>query len=436
MTCEPIDIVVIPSISDPRNTLTSIAMFQNAFNIDPPMPIVVVYGTCPDEFDARGEGGRLLPNWEPPWDHALFDEYRKRFSEVAESNRIPVIFFDNRTQHHVWTSLKERAFQKEISLPDGITQDDFINSVNGIFGATYSYGAQRNKAFIAAHTLAARYMFFFDDDTFLAPHVGNMIGRHKELLERQNVYAVTGGYFGQRAFNATIFRRIDEQQEFMGLLGYEIPDDQATQDLWGWRMADGVLGGNFCTKQSVYASICCPSMHRTPTTDDKLIGREIRRVFGKQAHVYKTGWPVVHSHFPHRMNPDQVREYLRSWARTKAFWAIYDKMSAGSYQKQTERAATENGEDEAKTIVNDFGEALLKLAKLEEQVASGELAKAIHGAADAIVENSEMIVDTVSQEIRAFQLLRRCWRSILDAASEIEDLWEKGRNRFEPVPPG
>ncbi|MBN1811498.1 MAG: hypothetical protein JXA14_06665 [Anaerolineae bacterium] len=431
-----VDLMVIPSISDPRNTVTSLAMFQNAFDIAPRMPIVVIYGTCSDPYRALGEGGKPLRDrepWEPPWTSDRWKELRQRFGQVADHDGIPVYFFDDLAQRRAWEGLTNAPASLEgVGLPDGVTKEDFVKCVEGIFGATYSYGAQRNKAFIAANNLGAHFVFFFDDDTFLAPHVGNMIDRHRHLLEQQNVYAVTGGYFGQRAFNATIFRTIDQQQEFMGLLGYEIPDDQATQDLWGWRMGDGVLGGNFCLKKEVYRAICCPSMHRTPTTDDKLIGREIRRVFGRDGHVYKTGWPVVHVHFPHRMNPDQVNPYLRSWAKTKAFWVLYDKLN-GTESRTDREGQTDLSpfKAEASTVVSDFGNALSGLAEEERRQAGGELAEAIVEAAETIVSDSDTIVQTVINEMKEYDILKRCWPTIIEVTRAM-DIWTHGKNHFVP----
>ena len=429
MSKKSVDIIVIPSISDPRSTLTSIAMFQNAFNIDPPIPVVVIYGTCPEPLRALGEGGRRIRNWRPHWDDTRDVECRDRFSDVSQFNGIPVYFFDRPTQFTVWESLRDSARRKSITLPDGLTEDTFVKAVDAIFGATYSYGAQRNKAFIVANNLGARFVFFFDDDTYVAPHVGNMIERHSQLLKRKNVFAVTGGYFGQRAFNTTIFRRIGEQQEVMGLLGYEIPDDQATQDLWGWRMADGVLGGNFCTRKPVYQRICCPSMHRTPTTDDKLIGREIRRVFGRQSHVYKTGWPVIHIHFPDRMHAKQVEPYLRSWAKTKAFWVLYDAVDSSIASSVVRAQSSTRGKQEATKTVVDFGRALLKLAEKEEKMARGALAKAVRHAARTIIDKSDTIVTTVWKEMQEFKALKSCWQSVLDVTSKMR-LWKKGENYF------
>jgi len=426
------DIIVIPSIGDPRNTLTSIAMFQNAFNINPPMPVVVLYGNCPSglnpspEFRPRGEEGSCVDDWKPRWDEDRFEEFRERFRQVADFNGVPVIFFDNVTQRRIWKSLRARAEPEKAPLLGGIDKEGFIKCVDDIFSATYSYGAQRNKAFIAARILGAQRVFFFDDDTYLAPHVGNMIERHKQLLQNKNVYAVTGGYFGQRVFNASIFRRIEQQQEFTGLLASEIPDDQATQDLWGWRMTDGVLGGNFCVNKEVYENICCPSMYRTPTTDDKFIGREILRTSRRQARVYKTGWPVVHIHYPGRMNLDEVSKYLRSWAKTKAFWAIYDNMQ----EDAGEWVIDDKGRSVARASVDEFGKSLQNLANIEETEASGALANAIPDAAEAIIGDAENMVEMVTEETQSFLLLKRCWESILDATGQPGDIFEDGRSSF------
>lgn len=425
------DIIVIPSISDPRNTVASVAMFQNAFDITPLMPIVIIYGTCPHPFEALGEGSKRLDHWQPPW-RDQWDKYRERFKETAHHNGVPVFFFDDKTQYQVWQNLKDLPNQKDVDLPQGIDKDDFLRCVDSIFGATYSYGAQRNKAFLTASNLSSRFVFFFDDDTYIAPHVGNIVERHRQLLERKNVYAVTGGYFGQRAFNASIFRRMDQQQEFMGLLGYEIPDDQATQNLWDWRMADGVLGGNFCLKKEVFEQVCCPAMHRTPTTDDKMIGREIRRVFGRQSHVYKTGWPVIHIHFPHRMDPAQVEPYLRSWAKTKAFWASYDRMNGtGSLPKGAGYSKAPQLVSEVNKVVREFGTALQNLAEVEQSVAGGEVADAICHAAERITEESKEIVQIVLGEITQFETLKRCWPTLIEATKRM-NIWENGRNQFLP----
>lgn len=428
MAEQPVDIIVVPSISDPRNTLTSIAAFQNAFNIAPPMPVVVIYGTRPLQWP-KAPGRPRAQKQPPPQIDRLDESCRDRFKDISQFNGIPVYFFDQETQYRLWQSLHDRVLQGGIPLRGKATAESLEKALDGIFGATYSYGAQRNKAFIVANNLAARFVFFFDDDTYLAPHVGNMIERHSRLLERENVFAVTGGYFGQRAFNATVFRRIDEQQEFMGLLGYEIPDDQSTQDLWGWRMADGVLGGNFCTKQLVYKRICCPSMHRTPTTDDKLIGREIRRLFGRRSHVYKTGWPVIHIHFPDRMKPGQVESYLESWAKTKAFWVLYDAADGTRLGFGCDPKDEIRGRPEAKDAVVTFGEALQALAEREERIARGKLAKAIHRAATRMVQGADGIVETVLREMEDFERLKLCWPTILEATSKMR-IWRRGRNRF------
>jgi hypothetical protein len=425
-------IIIIPSIADPRSTVASIAQFQNAFNIEPPMPIVVVYGACPIAHKARGEGGRKVEDWPPPWDNARFRNYRERFKAIADNFGVPVYFFDDATQARLWDFLCEEVDKGKFKPPRGIGPEDMRDCIEEIFGATYSYGAQRNKAFIVANNLSARSVFFFDDDTYLAPHVGNILARHLDLLSRKNVNAVTGGYFGQRAFNASIFRKIDQQQEFMGLLGYEIPDDQATQDLWGWRIADGVLGGNFCLKRHVYKRVCCPAMHRCPTTDDKLVGREIRRIFGRQSHVYKTGWPVIHIHFPNRIDPRQVLPYLESWAKTKAFWALYDKTNGvsalGDEGKRDERTQLLS---ETKHVVDEFGKSLLGLAETEQQKASGEIANAIYEASQDIIGRSASIVDVVHRDLERFHTLQKCWKQILDK-TETYRMWNKG-NHFLPA---
>lgn len=423
-------IIIIPSIGDPRNTVTSIATFQNAFGIDPPLPIVVVYGSCPDEFRALGENMQPQEEWISPWSTDKIEEYRRRFKQISEQNSIPIYFFDKRTQWEVWGHLISSINNvKKNTLPDAITQDDLRMCIDEIFGATYSYGAQRNKAFIVANNLSSNHVFFFDDDIYFTTTQGNMIERHDFLLKRNNVYAVTGGYIGQRAFNVTIFRRVDEQQEFMGLLGYDIPDDQATADLWGWRIADGVLGGNFCIKREVYENICCPSAHRIPTTDDKLIGREIQRVFNREAHIYKTGWGVIHIHFPGRMEPKEINAYLTSWSKTKAFWSIY----FGKENKNLLDLAN----DESNNLINDaiktiknFGERVLELGEREKTIAPSPIADAILNSAGTIIENSASIANTVFQDMKRFEKLKLCWKYILEN-SKI-NIWRLDKNCFLP----
>lgn len=406
------DIIVVPSIGDPRNTVTSLAMFQNAFDIKPPIPIVVIYGTCTDSYKALGENGKKISNWEPKWNNSRFNELRTRFRGISEADLVPIYFFDDEAQRTIWIEL-EKCTTSNL-LPDDVTQDIFTKSINDIFGATYSYGAQRNKGFIVASMLNADNVFFFDDDTFLAPNVGNIIDRYRGLLKRHKVYAVTGGYFGQRAFNVTIFRKIETQQEFLSLLGEEIPDDQATLDLWAWRLADGVLGGNFCIKSQVYKEVCCPSMDRTPTTDDKLIGREIRRVFGSQSKIYKTGWPVVHAHFPTRMNPDEIRLYLKSWAKTKAFWVLYNGKSDNNQAAQ---------------VVFNFGKNLLKLGQREAKQSPGTIANAIIEAAKDIMNYRTVMVNTVNNEMERFNNLKKCWPSIITCTAG-KNIWIPGQNKF------
>jgi hypothetical protein len=425
------DLIVIPSINDPTNTLRSIAALQNAFDINPPIPILVLYGSCPNANRALGEGGKEEKNWPPRWPFEKFKALRTQFQDIADHNGMTIYFLDDATQEmKMWNPLNDAANGNDIVPPQGVTRESFIKVIDEIFGATYSYGAQRNKAFMVACNLNARRLFFFDDDTFLAPHVGNMIERHSHLLDRPKVAAVTGGYFGQRAFNATIFRKIDEQQEFMELLGYDIPDDQSTQDLWGWRVTNGVLGGNFCVKREVYQRICCPSMHRTPTTDDKLVGREIKRLMPDNQ-IYKTGWPVLHIHFPDRMKPDQVKDYLRSWAKTKAFWRLYNGTAGGTNLEPREKhpAAIQKAEE----AVAEFGIAVGNIAQKERKQAPGKVTDAIAEAADIIQKDAPEITRAVFGDMVDFEALKTCWETILDAVGKLK-LWSAGGNVFRPRP--
>lgn len=421
------NIIAIPSILDPRGTMASIATFQNAFDINPPLPIVVIYGACPDKARATGEGKENVSNWEEPWERNGWEDYKTRFHEIAEHNGVPVFFFDREAQCRVWDQLRTIADKRSVKFPSELKKNDFIQCIDSVFSSTYSYGAQRDKAFIVANSLSAEIVFFFDDDTYLPPDTGNMMDRHRQLLDQRSVYAVTGGYIGARAFNAAIFRKIEQQQEFMGLLGYEIPDDQATRDLLTWRLADGVLGGNFCLKNDAYKRICCPAAHRIPTTDDKIIGREIRRVFGRQAHVYKTGWGVLHIHFPVRMNPNQVIDYLRSWAKTKGFWTIYDKLNDVDLLGQ--ECHTELIKD-ASNVISDFGRRLLELAKTEQKVAPSTVADAIRNAAEDIFSNPVSISEIVLSEMHEFQKLKLLWPVILEQSKNIQ-IWNR-HNCFTP----
>lgn len=421
------NIIVIPSIVDPRSTMENIAFFQNSFDITPPMPIVVIYGTCPDKDRARGEGNQKVFGWNEPWELRKWKDFEKRFIDIAKHNGVPIFFFDKNTQKQVWDQMIDIANKQSLEFPSGLKKEDFIQCVDRIFSSTYSYGAQRNKAFIVANSLFADRVFFFDDDTYLPFDTGNMMDRHSQLLDYRDVFAVTGGYIGARAFNAAIFRRIKQQHEFMGLLGYEIPDDQATRDLLTWRLADGVLGGNFCIKSDTYEQICCPAAHRIPTTDDKLIGREIRRVFGKQANVYKTGWGVLHIHFPSRMDRQPVIDYLRSWAKTKAFWTIYDQLDVNGFKLESDCTEIINNTSD---VVGGFGKRLSELAITEKKVAPSDTASAIEDAAYSIFSNPRQISEIVLSEMREFQKLKLLWPIILKESRNI-DIWNS-QNCFTP----
>ena len=174
-------------------------------------------------------------------------------------------------------------------------------------------------------------------------------------------------------------------------------------------------------------------MDRTPTTDDKLIGREIRREFGRQRLVLKTGWPVVHVHFPNRLAPTEVGPYLQSWAKTKAFWSLYEKVYEGVVPGSSvidELLA--NATKEANRVVTEFATALSSIARTEMSAVGSDLASTIMTVAGNIAADPTSIVAEVVAEIKEFEQLKRFWPTILQGVGAMDDIWTKDNN-FAPA---
>lgn len=143
-------IIIIPSIQDPRHTVANIASFQSEW--EEKIPIVVIYGTCPNVNRAKGEGGKPIRNWTPQWNQTKIGDIREDLNDLVKHN-VPIYFFDDLTQDKLWKALDMLADGGQ--LPREVNSAQFKKCVEGIFSGTYNYGAQRNKGFIVANNFSA-----------------------------------------------------------------------------------------------------------------------------------------------------------------------------------------------------------------------------------------------------------------------------------------